>query len=86
MRTRRQQALYALAHGITYESCSDGKGGGRAQGFAYQVTVNIRNPKAALRREVGCAIGLNRSDTAEFAGLLRQLQCAPDQRGVRILL
>ena len=81
---RRQQTRYALAHGITYESCSDGTGGGRAPGFAWQVTVNTMQPDAALRREVGCAIGLNRSDTAELAGLLRQLQCAPDQRGVRI--
>ena len=81
---RRQQALYASTHGITYESCSDGTGGGRAPGFAWQVTVDIWHPKTALRREVGCAIGLNRSDTAELAGLLRQLQCAPDQRGVRI--
>ena len=81
---RRQQTRYALAHGITYESCSDGTGGGRAPGFAWQVTVNTMQPNAALRREVGCAIGLNRSDTAELAGLLRQLQCAPDQRGVRI--
>ena len=81
---RRQQLRYAAKHGITYESCSDGTGGGLAPGFAWQVTVNILHPKAALIREVGCAIGLNRSDTAELAGLLRQLQRAPDQRGVRI--
>ena len=82
--SRWQLFRYATAHGITYESCSDGTGRGLAPGFVWQVMVNIRHPKAALRREVGCAIGLNSSDTAELAGLLRQLQCAPDQQGVRI--
>ena len=81
---RKQQRAYAAAHNITYESIADGTGGGKAAGFAWQVTLDLANPRRHLYREAGQATGLVRADTSELAGMVRQLQKAPDQPGARI--
>ena len=81
---RQKQLSYAQAHDLTYESMSDGTGGGKAAGFAWQVTLDLENPKQHLYREAGRAVGLVRADTSELAGMVRQLQKAPDRPGVRL--
>ena len=81
---RQKQLSYAQAHDLTYESMSDGTGGGKAAGFAWQVTVDLENPDQHLYREAGRAVGLVRADTSELAGMVRQLQKAPDRPGVRL--
>ena len=81
---RQKQLSYAQAHDLTYESMSDGTGGGKSAGFAWQVTLDLEKPKQHLYREAGRAVGLVRADTSELAGMVRQLQKAPDRPGVRL--
>jgi hypothetical protein len=81
---RSRQQVYAINNGITYESISDGTGGALRASFAWQITVDLTRRRSPLYREIGWGAGLLRSDTAELAGLLRQLAMAPDQAGVRL--